>query len=477
MVVILWRAILGGLLLGARLGAQPPAIFQDGIANAASRISTVLPFGSVAPGSRIRISGVRFGDHPVLTLNTHGVTLQLKSVRTEDRAAEFLLPRDLPIGESELKVAAEGGDSKTLALQIVATAFGIQALHRVDRVVTLEGTGLGADGTPRGLEVVLGGIPTAPMTTRAGAGGVDQIQFRLPDVLPSGCHLTVYVRTPSHISNFVDLPDLPGCVDDTWPVLSPRPNGAGSVALVRSTLTASSRTWTADSAFATFLTTGKRPLQAPLWFPLTAGQCRLQASTELVQRDPFRLIRINAVVHSAISAGDVIYYDNRSIGESAGSYQATLGGTSPAHFHSRPLFYTAGKTVKVTAEDGKTGPFSVKVPFIDDLNFSHRSNQIDRSQPLTVRWQTTQPQVAIVLYSETSSSVVQGVCAANGSVGEFTVPPDILRSLPVTDEGVGVLTGYVAVAALSEHIPFTAKGLKLGIASSVRFRVQQAHFY
>ena len=468
------RWILGASLLGPAF-AQPPAIFQDGVSNAASRVSTVLPFGAVAPGARIRLSGVRFGNHPILILKSHDSSFKIKSLKTAERTAEFQLPRQMPLGDAELSVEAEGGESRVFPLRITASAFGIQALSRSNRVVTLEGTGLGGGGE---FEVVAAGIAIPADSTSSGDDGIDQIRFRIPENLPKGCHLPVYVRTKSHVSNFVDLADLPGCKDEEWPILNPRPKGAGSLILLRSTLSAPPRSWTMDTAYAIFLTPGKRHLEAPLWFPLSPGQCRIQVSTEPLQRDALHLPRINAAVHSSISAGSAIFCNKRALGpDSTGAYHANLGGSSPATRRRSPLFFEAGKNYALSAEGGKTGRFAVKAPFIDDLDFSLTGDRIDRSQRLTVRWRTSQPMVAVVVHSQTSSSIVEAVCAVDGSLGEFAVPMDILRSLPPSDDAPGALTGYVAVAAISRGTAFHSKGLDRGIASAVRIQTHRTAFY
>ena len=48
--------------------AAPPAIAANGIANAASRIPSTLPGGSLARGARFILEGVRFSPSPTITI-------------------------------------------------------------------------------------------------------------------------------------------------------------------------------------------------------------------------------------------------------------------------------------------------------------------------------------------------------------------------------------------------------------------------
>ena len=456
------------LLIALELCAQPPAIFHDGVSNSASRVAASLPFGGLAPGSRITIKGVRL-EKSVLRVNQR----KARTLKADHTSAEFLLPLDLPTGPAELIIEGAGGASHPFPVTIVASAFGIRTLRRVGRNMTLDGSGLGNGA--QDIEVVVGGRPLRPSKIHSGAVGNDRIEFRLPAGPLNGCHLSVYVRSKSHVSNFVDLAGLPGCADEPWPILAPAPRGSGSLILIRSTLKTVRRSWTADSAQGVFFRSAK-PLQAPpLWFPLGTGQCRLE-SAPLAQslHDPLGSLRLDKADLKMLIPGQSISIGTRNVPvNGAGAYISTLGGTSPLMPRPKPLFFEPGRKYGIGVPNSQPGRFSADVPFIDDLEFSlAATGPFDGS----VKWRTSQPLVAIVIYSQNDYSSVEAVCAAKGSDGALTIPSDILRSLPTTITVPGALAGYVGVAALSAPAPFTAAGVKKSIVTTVRFRIDEAEF-
>ena len=156
------------LLVAARLHAQPPAIFQDGVSNAASHVASSLPYGGIAPGSRITVRGVRL-ENPVLLINQR----KARTLKVERASAEFLLPRDLRPGPAQLVVDAAGGPSRPFPVTIVGSAFGIQTLRRSGRVVTLEGSGIGNGASE--IEVIVGGTALRPSKVSSDAEGNDRI--------------------------------------------------------------------------------------------------------------------------------------------------------------------------------------------------------------------------------------------------------------------------------------------------------------
>jgi hypothetical protein len=425
------------------------------------------------------MAGVRFGKHPTLTIKSGAGTYQGRLLKAEERAVYFLLPRDLPMGEAQFIVEAEGGLSKPFPVRIEASCFGIQSLRRSGRVATLEGTGLGNAG--KDLEVVFGGRSLHPKSVRAGENGVDSIQVQIPsNAAALGCHIPVYVRTKGYLSNFADLADLPGCRDDPWPVLNPVPKGTGSIVLERTTLSAQGRSWTADSIDGIFLSPSKRDSPIPLWFPLSTGQCRVESRLiEGVQPDPLRLLRIDGSSLNTISAGKSLAVGSRAVGaDGSGVYKATLGGDFPTVRRPKPLFYEPGKTIALSAKDGPTGPFKLTVPFVDDLEaVAPAKGPIDRLQPLEIRWRSHQPHVAVAAFSQNYTALVEVLCSTDGSAGHFTIPAEMLNALPSTDRVAGALAGYVGVVAISEPVPFSAPNLRKGAASSLRIRLDETDFH
>ena len=470
------RLAIGALLLTS-LNAQPPAIFHDSVVNADGLVATSLPFGAVAPGTRMTLSGVRLEN---ATVTIGGRPAQV--LRLSERSMTFLLPLDIPLGPANLIVNAAGGASKPYPLRIDRSAFGIASIRRAGRLLVLEGSGL---GSPSDLMIVIAGQPFSPSRVVALTGGKDRIELRLPRDLPRGCHLPVYVRTSAHVSNFVDLAGLPGCADEPWPILGPAAGGAGSLLLIRSTLNADGRTFTADSAQGIFLPGGKEPPKVPIWFPLGNGQCRVESainsslrSDPLKSQDPLRMLRLETPGLKTVVVGPSIAVGTRDIPVTGNHlYLSTLGGNSPVMQRPRPLFFRVGTAYEIGVPGSQAGRFSVEMPFADDIAFNAVPAQpIDRSQPFRVTWRTSQPQVAILMHSQNENASVEALCVAKGSDGAFDLPMDVIRSLPATVRAAGTLTGYIGVAAIGPPLEFPVKGVRRSIASVLRLRLEQADF-
>lgn len=190
------------------------------------------------------------------------------------------------------------------------------------------------------------------------------------------------------------------------------------------------------------------------------------------------MLRLDKPGLKAISAGGFIALGNRRIPlDSNGIYKTTLGGNTPVMRRPKPLFYVPGQSYAMSAPEDSRSPFAVSLTFVDDLELSVPATAaIDRGAPFVVTWRTSQPQVAIVLYSQNDNASIQTICAAKGSDGQFTVPPDVLRSLPPTLLATGSIAGYVGVAAISAATPFSTAGIKQGVASSVRLKMAEIEF-
>ena len=66
--------------------AQPPAILQEGVFNAASHMPPSLPGGGIAPGSRFLIRGLRFAPDSKIELADGSDTLIRSSAAEEIEA-------------------------------------------------------------------------------------------------------------------------------------------------------------------------------------------------------------------------------------------------------------------------------------------------------------------------------------------------------------------------------------------------------
>src|SRR5215472_18252949 len=86
--------------------AQPPAIFQGGVYNSASRIHPALPGGSLAPGMRFTVEGIRFGEPVEIRIVSDSKSMAARVLSHSPGKLEALVPDDAPLGEAKLAVVA-----------------------------------------------------------------------------------------------------------------------------------------------------------------------------------------------------------------------------------------------------------------------------------------------------------------------------------------------------------------------------------
>ena len=441
--------------------------------NEASKIPSSLPSGALAPGTLVRVMGARLGRHPTVLIKSGELSLKGTLVSTTDVSAVFLMPAALSNGEASLTIDAEGGRSRPFPIRILQAAFGIESLRYSGGWLTLEGTGI---GNAVNLEANAGGvrIPIPQAAIQRSAAGHDTIHIQLPPQVPSGCHVPVYVRMPGYVSNFVELADRKGCRDLEWPLLPPSSKGrAGSVVLLRSSLTTVARSWTVDSMYGMILAaTTHRAAAPPMWFPLGAGQCRIVYQRET---DPFQPLRISPAGFATVNVGGFLTIGDRRVPVTGnGMYTSTLGGESIFTRRKTPLFFTES-SYRI---ESPAGLLSANIAFRDDLEFPVLTEPIDRTKDLHVRWKTSATRSIVVMGAQglLSNSEVVGMCAVEPGSSDFSIPAEVLASLPASQKNPAMLTGFIGVAALEASVPFQARGMRQGVASTIRMHLNEVEF-
>src|SRR5579871_5093169 len=118
------RALLLLLVCPLPARAQPPAIFQEGVRNAASRIPPSLPGGSLAPGALFTVGGVGFGDSPAaIRIQVGRFAARILSVKP--RRVEAMLSPGMPAGEVALTLTRENEASRPFPVRVTPSSFGI----------------------------------------------------------------------------------------------------------------------------------------------------------------------------------------------------------------------------------------------------------------------------------------------------------------------------------------------------------------
>jgi hypothetical protein len=157
-----------------------------------------------------------------------------------------------------------------------------------------------------------------------------------------------------------------------------------------------------------------------------------------------------------------------------GPYGGLLGGTLPiGDGPSLPPFLDGGQyTVKGTG--GKdVGSFSVSLNVPQGVNWTDRSRikQVDRNSGVTFNWSGgSSSQIVLVGGASTDqkNQVAAGFfCSAPAAQGSFTVPPNVLASLPASlGENAEQSLGALMLGTMPDapFQTFTASGLDTGLA-------------
>ena len=133
----------------------------------------------------------------------------------------------------------------------------------------------------------------------------------------------------------------------------------------------------------------------------------------------------------------------------------------------------------------QVGPFSASVdyPQLEWTNIESLQ-EIDRSQPLTLTWQNGPPGALVRIRGGSTFTRVNNVplglsfmCWADAAAGSFTVPPDIVASLPPSIETPDFASGFLSLILTSFGGRFAATGLDMvriepsdSISKPVKFR-------
>ncbi|MEO8131840.1 MAG: hypothetical protein ABI822_32400, partial [Bryobacteraceae bacterium] len=157
---------------------------------------------------------------------------------------------------------------------------------------------------------------------------------------------------------------------------------------------------------------------------------------------------------------------------------ATLGLNFPSYFTSkRNPVLDGGSNYQLNGDGGPDvgairATFAVAAP----LNWTNRSQitEVDRSKPLAINWTGAPPGQTVLIIGSNSdlpfNASAMFLCAADGTAGSFSVPTQILQSLPASRRAIqsrGLV--YVGAAPLANPSTFTATGLDLGVVLPMSF--------
>ena len=485
------------------------------VQNNSSRIPSGLPNYGIAPSSLIVVVGERLSDpgDPVLqssqvpgiplTLNGTSITVVVNGVTTRPglwytspTQVAAVLPAATPIGNGTLTVTHRGVASAPAAIQVVASAVGLNSYNgnlgvatdaitgalltstnsgSPGQIIVVWATGLGADpadsdtvfssephSVDTRLQFYIGGVRAVVLYQgSSGFPGVNQINVTIPASVPLGCFVPIAAVTGNVLSNIVTLPINNGggtCVDSLTGlngqqvaaanvrtglvslVQTNSPNNAGAIVVSNAANAAFGRYGGLAEA-ATGLTAAPG---ACVVFPIIAG-------------GPVTFTGLDAGVIT-LSGPAGLEVTLRSQLGIRGAYNALLAAGAIPQSGGTFTFKGAGGT--------DVGSFTSTVVLNNPLmTWTNRNAaaMIDRSQGLTVTWSGGNPGTYISISGTAVTGNTGGAgpsagftCLAPVEDGQFTVPSYILLGLPAGPGGV-VVQNII-------YSPLSASGLDIGLA-------------
>jgi uncharacterized protein (TIGR03437 family) len=513
---------------GVSIFAQPSVL---ALANNYSGTKPGLPNYGISPGSLFVIFGsdlattINTAETFPLTTNLNGTSVSVTVNGTTTQPTLYyilptqiaaVLPEDTPLGTGTLTVTSPAGTSQSVPIEVVQSDFGIltengagfgpaagfdtdynpiTAIHPANpgQLIVFWGTGVGADPenddktepqktnnlTSIPMRVYIGGISaTVYYKGRSAYPGVDELIVYVPSDVLMGCYVSVVTLSGTVTSNYATIPvapqDATSCNDqitifNDWRTLAGKSSAnIATLKIDSSTTESATGTQTSSEAQAQFKTDNTIEIYSELFSDglLSVGNCIVDQGN-------------SAGVPTIISAGSSLTVSGPGSEQTTMSYSA---GQNPAYSMTLPNTFipSAGGTFTMGGSGGpgaQIGSFTVSVtlpPAITWTNMSAASNIIG-SQGFTMTWTggTTDGLVLISGDSTGTAGVkVKFECIASASDGTFTIPPEVLLSLPDT-----TTSGKLGIANLENPVTFSASGLDLGfLYGGFSWATQLAHY-
>ena len=455
--------------------------------------------------------------------------------------ANAILPSNAPLGDVQVTVTYNGKTSAPATAHVAPASFGIfsasggfgrgiiqnwspdgsVALNtpassaQPGQIVVLWGSGLGAIDGPD--NIAPGAVPLAPplgiyvggktvanvlYTGRAPSfPGIDELIFTLPDDTPDGCFVPVQVRTGDNAySNIVALAvDSQGapCTDKLEPFARTVLTGGrvGLVELLRLSLRAilaAGQPTVDDPAIdlgesAFFEGSGGDPGLNPLYARPPAGLCTgappMSVLNALMLPGSYGTTLNAGTAISVTGPGGTIALKPQT--SFPNEYYGLLGGQNVLVNGSPllPLFLNGG-LYTVAGNGGKdVGAFRQQATLAPALTWTNRDaiGTVDRSLGLTLQWTGGDAaSQTVVIFGGSAASTSGGgfLCMADVSAGTFTVPPQVLATVPAVS-AQAPMGGFVMIGALPAGEPsirFGAGGIDVGYIVSTTVRASQVGF-
>lgn len=460
------------LAIGAlSLWAQSPALIRGLAAmNAASEIPAGLPDAGVAPGSRFVLLGQDLKPEATARAVIGDVSVDVAVVSVTARRIEAILPLHTPTGSGTVIVTMDGRELRA-PIQVVDRAFGIRSVTVKDgEPARVNGTGLGVDASPAGVEVIVAG-QTVPALSAARVDGWEDLTFAVPAGV-EGCAVPLAVRVAGRLSNFARMKTAT-CVP-AEPETEERREG--TIHLTRTAMEFAGMGMTADSGAASFV--------KGVALSATAGLESSCTVRHLIEQDE------TGPVTTGLDAGALQVAGVRGTRkierQSRGHYASDLGqkfdGPVIPGLPTGELFLEPGEYTVTGAGGEDVGAFTAQLTVPKAVEWTNRAQleTVERAAGLRVEWRDGAADQIVTLMGMAMVAVrpavaAMFVCQARGDAGSITVPPSILSALPATsgEEDEAVLQLSVAP---EKATAFTAPGIDRGWATYTQENMRSTRF-
>ena len=532
------------ILLGvAALAQAQPFIAYRGIYNVASYMPPGLPGSAIARGSAFALFGKNIGPTSTpplafpLGTTLGGVSIQVTQGATTVNAIPIgfgggqinaIMPSNAPLGAASLVVTFNNAKSNSIPVQIVNSNFGIftansagdgpgifqnfvdasnlpinslQTPARPGQTIIGWGTGLGpapfADNvlpTPGNLpvqtEVFVGGKKASVQYNgRSGCcASIDQVVFQVPDGVPFGCWVPVYIRTGgtavSNTATMAITADGSPCQEPNNALASVLIKGgtAGSYAPTRITVRhdvgARSPIDATTDTFGAYQAQEKPgPFNFNPMFSLPpAGTCTTYSIIgDHVNDKNATIPGMTPPTGRALDSGSINVGGAKvSKTTQGGGYPGMTGTPLAGSIPSLPLTKTSaldpGQLSATLAGGADIGAVNANFTVPPPFTWTNRDQlqSITRSSGINLTWTGGDPNAAIFITGAgtdlPSNSTELFLCIAPPGTTSFTVPPDILANIPAARarqvQSRGVL--YLGQWNIANPVQVGASGLDFG---------------
>lgn len=477
-----------------------------------------LPNYGISPGMLFIIKGTGLGSitntaekFPLTTsLNGISVSVTVNGTTTQPTLYYILptqigavLPEGTPLGSGTLTVSTGLQTSQAVPIQVVQSDFGILTYNGAGtgpayafdqnynpitatypatpgELIVFWGTGVGPDpanddktepqqannlsSVP--MNVYIGGVQAQVFYKgRSAYPGVDEVFVYVPTGVPTGCYVSVVTQSGSITSNFTTIPvaasGSASCSDSVtvasdWHTLIGRTStNVADLSVIGGTRQTGLGSQTISSATAQFRTDNASQIYSELFNDgfASVGSCIVNPPGSTNAGTPLSAGASLTLTGPGNEQAMVAYTSGANP-----PYAATLpAGFIPA---GGGTFTFTGSDTGVGQVTGFTAAATVPAP-VTWTNMSAASS-IVASQGFTMTWTGGNPNNLVQIFGDSTGSAGLDVtfeCIVPASPGSFTIPPQVLQSLPST--GPGATLGLLS---LSNPISFPAGDLDFGFA-------------